>query len=134
MWEAFMEVAPFARSVEVVTNALRWFALAILLVTAMLGLLIIDAWGFSEGARLSIIGALLVILVGEGVAVVSLARHPKNLLYSPYERSLRQGRRFGNEVQPMTRAEIDDLTKTTGDPQLSPPPDPPSDTKQLTGE
>ena len=131
IWDKLMGIVPVERWLRQVGNVLRQLTLSFVLIWVLLLALTLNDWEFSEAARLVLIAALLLLLLLVILIVVILAVGQGERLYSPYERSLRRGRRFGTETRPRRKVEADRLPAQGGDPKLPPPPDSPNDAKKL---
>jgi len=125
--ERLLDFIPVQRWVRAIRNVLTALSEAFILIWILLAALIVNDWGFSAGQRLSLIGVLLVFQLLLIAVVVILAMQGE-ALFSPYERSLRRGRRYGTERRPRRKAEVEALPPETERPGLPPPE---TETRQL---
>lgn len=103
VWDFIHNIIPVERWVRVIGNALKWLSLAFILLFALVMLLVMKGWGFTPEQRMSLIHWILILMGVVLVLGILLALLPGGLLYSPYERSLRHGKRYGTEAKPLSR-------------------------------
>ena len=119
--EAIGSVVPLERWVSAVSNLLKLLVLMAAFVFLTIVGIIVQAWGFTSTERFW----LLVIFAGVWLAIiivcVILALRSADAFYTPYERSLAKGMRFGTRKRPLTRQEVEALPSLTEVPGLPSP-------------
>jgi type VI protein secretion system component VasK len=133
LWEKLLDFLPIERWVQAVGNVLRGLTLAFILIWVLLVMLVVNDWGFSQEQRIGLIGLFVLLLFLVVAVVIILAVQHYERLYSPYELSLQQGRRFGTESKRRRRSEAERLPRQAALPGLPAPPEPPAEPKQLQG-
>ena len=119
--ERLIDFIPVERWVQSVSNVIRYLGLAFILLFLLVLAVLLDDWGLSSTQRFSLIILLLVLMLAALVIALMLAAKGGDLLYSPYDRSLRQGRRFGTEASPLRKTEAEKLPSEPMKPMLPPP-------------
>ena len=125
-----LDFVPINKWVQAMKNVLQALGAFAAFVFILIFLLVVNDWGFSQTARIGLISAFLFVLVLTMVIVVILATRPGDPLFSPYERSLNRGRKFGTKQRPLTKADVDSQAKHTSEMGLPSPPTP-QERKQL---
>ena len=97
-------------------------SLAFILIWIVIVGLIARDWGFSGAQRLLLIGLFIGLQLIVLFIVAVLASKSGDPLYSPYERSLRDGTQYGTDQTPITYDEDQALPGQTQRPGLTRPP------------
>ena len=123
IWERLENFVPVERWIQAVNNVLRYLSLAFVLLFVLILLLIVGDWGFTPVQRILLICVLLLLLFIALLIAMFLAIRGGDLLYSPYERSLRRGRNYGTADSPITKQELEKSPPPMENPLLQLPPE-----------
>ena len=122
IWGFVANLVPIERWVKSVENLLKYLSLAFILVFILLLALVLRDWGFSSGQRFTLATLLIALLLIALLIAMFLAIRRGDLLYSPFERSLRRGRNYGTESTPISKRELETLPPPAGSEPLQLPP------------
>ncbi len=106
IWDLVTNIVPVERWINAIGNMLKFLSLAFILLLILAVTILVKSWGFTQGQRLGLILVVFGLMALALIFGVVLALRPGELLYSPYERSLRRGTGYGNEQIPRPKAEI----------------------------
>lgn len=121
IWGFLQGLLPVDRWVQTVGNVLKYFSLAFVLVTLLIVLILTRNWGLTADQRFILVLGLIGLLFVALMVVLVLAIKQGDLLFSPYERSLRRGRNYGTRQRPQSRSEAMAATGESSDTTLQPP-------------
>lgn len=123
LWNAIQNAIPVERWLAALGNVLKYLGFAFMIVAVLFTLVYVnDGEGISQTQRFVILLSLVALLILTVGVVLMLAARSGDLLYSPYERSLRQGRNYGTKAMAQTRREV--ILESTMDSQTALPPGP----------
>jgi hypothetical protein len=102
-------IIPIERWVRTIGNVLKWLSLAFILLFILALLLILRDCGFTAEQRINLIIWIFILMGVVLLFGIILALLPGGLLYSPYEQSLRRGKRYGTEKTPISKRKSAEL-------------------------
>lgn len=109
IWDFITGIVPVDRWIRVVGNVLKWLSLAFILLFILAMIILMRSWGFTSGQRMIIACCIFGLMCLVLILGIILALQPGGLLYSPYEQSLRRGKRYGTEGKPIPKKKVKDL-------------------------
>ena len=122
IWNALQNAIPIERWMAAIGNVLKYLGFAFVIVAALISLVYLNpGGGISTEQRFVIILSLILLLILTMAVVVILGMRSGDLLYSPYERSLRQGRNYGTREQSVSRREALSQPASPREPKQLPP-------------
>lgn len=131
IWDALTSAVPLDRWIRAIENVLKFLGTAFVLVAILMLPLIVAPCGFTPSQRVGLIVGFMVLMVFVLIVCALLALLPGGALYSPYERSLRRGRRYGTRLKPLTKKEVEALLEEAKMAGLPSPGDTEEGMKQL---
>ena len=123
IWEGLGNFVPVERWIQAASNVLRYLSLAFILLFLLILALILRDWGFTSGQRTILIAGLSFLMFIALLIAMFLAIRRGDLLYSPYERSLRRGPIYGTANSPITKQELEKTPPPAENPPLLLPPE-----------
>lgn len=102
-------------------GVLGQISLAFLAVSALMFPLIVNPCGFTQMQRIGLLVGFMLLMFLVLLVCTLLALLPGGALYSPYERSLSRGKRYGSELKPLTRRDAEALPRRPETPGVPAP-------------
>lgn len=130
VWSVVLNILPVHKWVRVAGNVLRQQSLALILLVIVFLIVLAGDWGFSQDHRFILAILVLALILVVLLIVGLLAATSADSLYSPYERSLARGNRYGTKAAPTSKRVLELTEATTHHPGL-PAPSAETDNPQL---
>lgn len=121
LWNIVQNLLPVPLWLQAVGNVLKYLSLSFIILAILFGAILVNDWGLTAEQRFQLNIGILFLFAATLLIATILAMRSGDPLFSPEERSLRSGRRFGTETRPRRRSELPQLDLSASNPALPPP-------------